>query len=106
MFLSRKKSPSSNIQILRKIISTVFFYSGVLKLISYLVNYFQFKKNLEQKLKFPFIKKRDFRNFQILAYHQVNDDYNPFFPAIPVNVFARQMEYLASHFKVFSLEEA
>jgi peptidoglycan/xylan/chitin deacetylase (PgdA/CDA1 family) len=55
---------------------------------------------------FPFVKRRKTRNVQIFVYHRVNDELDPFFPAIPTGLFAKQMDYLASNFKVLSLEEA
>jgi peptidoglycan/xylan/chitin deacetylase (PgdA/CDA1 family) len=43
---------------------------------------------------------------QILVYHRVNDEQDPFFPAVPIDVFAQQMDYLASQFYVCSLADA
>ena len=56
--------------------------------------------------RFPFVKRRIEGNVQILVYHRVNDEHDPFFPAVPVRVFAQQMEYVASHRHVCSLDEA
>jgi peptidoglycan/xylan/chitin deacetylase (PgdA/CDA1 family) len=55
---------------------------------------------------FPFVKKRQSTNFQILLYHRVNDDNDAFFPGVPNHVFKDQMEYLAANFHVCSLEHA
>lgn len=55
---------------------------------------------------FPYIRKRCGRNLQILIYHRVNDEKDQFFPGIPIQVFARQMEYLASQWNVLPLDEA
>jgi peptidoglycan/xylan/chitin deacetylase (PgdA/CDA1 family) len=82
------------------------FYSRALRLINHLVGYFQAKKNAHDQIVFPFIQKRRSRSVQILVYHRVNDEYDPFFPAVPVNIFAKQMEYIATHFHCCSLEEA
>jgi CelD/BcsL family acetyltransferase involved in cellulose biosynthesis/peptidoglycan/xylan/chitin deacetylase (PgdA/CDA1 family) len=41
----------------------------------------------------------------IFIYHRVNDDYDPFLPAVPVAAFRRQMEFLKKHFPVLSLNE-
>jgi peptidoglycan/xylan/chitin deacetylase (PgdA/CDA1 family) len=60
----------------------------------------------EGLLVFPFIQKRYSGNVQILTYHRVNNEFDPYFPAVPPAVFAEQMEYLASHFSVCSLTEA
>jgi peptidoglycan/xylan/chitin deacetylase (PgdA/CDA1 family) len=42
---------------------------------------------------------------RILYYHRVNDDADPFFPAMPIRVFEQQMRFLSSYHKVFSLTE-
>jgi peptidoglycan/xylan/chitin deacetylase (PgdA/CDA1 family) len=55
---------------------------------------------------FPFLIKRQCRSVQILTYHRVNDEGDPFFPAAPIDVFAKQMDYLAHTHYVCSLEEA
>jgi len=57
-------------------------------------------------LAFPFVRPRRSGNLQILIYHRVNDERDPFFPAIPVAVFARHMAYVASELTVLPLEEA
>ena len=40
---------------------------------------------------------------RILYYHRVNDDGDPFFPSMPVDVFERQMRFVARRYKVVSL---
>ena len=42
---------------------------------------------------------------QILIYHRVNNDRDQFLGASPVDVFEQQMEFLAKHFPVVSLDE-
>jgi peptidoglycan/xylan/chitin deacetylase (PgdA/CDA1 family)/CelD/BcsL family acetyltransferase involved in cellulose biosynthesis len=42
---------------------------------------------------------------QILIYHRVNDDNDPFLAASPVGIFQMQMEYIAKHFQVISLDK-
>lgn len=42
--------------------------------------------------------------FQILSYHRVNDDHDPFFRAIPTEVFDRHMAYLARTYRVLTIE--
>ena len=43
--------------------------------------------------------------FQILTYHRVNDDNDPFFPALPVSVFEAQVAHVARTYTVFTVEE-
>ena len=42
---------------------------------------------------------------QILMFHRVNDEDDPFFPAVQARAFRRQMEYLARNFPVISLND-
>jgi peptidoglycan/xylan/chitin deacetylase (PgdA/CDA1 family) len=86
--------------------AVILFSSGTLSLINRFVNSFQTKNNEAGTLSFPFIKKRTSRNLQILGYHRVNDEEDPLFPAVPVRVFERQMEYLAANCCPISLDEA
>jgi peptidoglycan/xylan/chitin deacetylase (PgdA/CDA1 family) len=43
--------------------------------------------------------------FQILTYHRVNDDDDPFFPATPTTVFDSQMRHVAAAYTVLPVEE-
>ncbi len=45
------------------------------------------------------------RNAQILVYHRVNDDGDPYFGGVPTAVFERQMAYVASRFRVMPLSD-
>jgi peptidoglycan/xylan/chitin deacetylase (PgdA/CDA1 family) len=84
----------------------ILFFSGTLKLVNGLVNSVQTKRNGTKGWVFPYVQKRRSRNLQILVYHRVNDEYDPFFPATPIKVFTRQMDYVASNCNVLSLEDA
>jgi len=57
------------------------------------------------RLHFPYIRRRQGPCFQILCYHRVNDEQDPFFPGIPVATFTAQMEMLRRHFHVLPLDE-
>jgi peptidoglycan/xylan/chitin deacetylase (PgdA/CDA1 family) len=41
----------------------------------------------------------------LLVYHRINDQADPFFPALPRREFAAQLDHVASHYRVESLEE-
>ena len=41
----------------------------------------------------------------LLVYHRVNDEGDPFFPALPRRTFAAQLDHAASHYRVEPLEE-
>jgi peptidoglycan/xylan/chitin deacetylase (PgdA/CDA1 family) len=83
------------------------FYVGAIKLVNVVANRWKLHNtNHNGKMAFPLIRKARARNVQILIYHRVNDDRDPFFPALPVETFRRQMEYLAENFNFLSLAEA
>lgn len=91
---------------LLKVVSCFFFYTQTLKLVNLFANAFQAKRDSTGARSLPRIVKRASRNVQILTYHRVNDEQNPFFPATPTTVFTRQMEFLSSCFNILSLGEA
>lgn len=41
----------------------------------------------------------------LLLYHRVNDEADPFFPALPRRVFAAQLDYVAARYRVRPLED-
>ncbi len=45
------------------------------------------------------------RTAVLLVYHRVNDEADPFFPALPRTTFAAQLDFLASHYRVEPLED-
>lgn len=80
--------------------------SGLLRLVNWMINEFEPCRNSEGQRGFPLIRKRSSRNVQILVYHRVNDDGDPFFSGVPSSVFSQQMEYLAECFRPCSLDVA
>ena len=50
------------------------------------------------------LEKREGPTARILYYHRVNDDRDPFFPAMSTGLFEREMEFVARHYKVISLD--
>jgi len=51
------------------------------------------------------LRKREIPVCQIFIFHRVNDDYDPFLPAVPVKAFRKQMEFLKKNFPVVSLDD-
>lgn len=102
---SRLFSPKLKARGIEVLVATI-FYSGALEIFNRLVNRFKPSKSSDGTLRFPFIKKRQSGNLQILAYHRVNDEADPFFPGTPTNVFAGQMEFLSRNFNVCLLDDA
>lgn len=43
--------------------------------------------------------------FSVFTYHRVNDNRDPFFPALPTQMFERQMQYVARHYVVLPVED-
>ena len=66
---------------------------------------FQPRKSRHGNISLPFIKRRQKRNFQVLAYHRVNDDGDYLFPAVPLRLFEEQMKLLTDCFDVRTLTE-
>jgi peptidoglycan/xylan/chitin deacetylase (PgdA/CDA1 family) len=52
----------------------------------------------------PKLERRMGPTARILYYHRVNDDQDPFFPAISTELFEREMQHVARHYKVVSLD--
>jgi peptidoglycan/xylan/chitin deacetylase (PgdA/CDA1 family) len=93
-------------RIFLKAFSFVIFHCRITSILSYFVNRFWLKRNKDDGLKFPHVVRRKTGNLQILLYHRVNDDRDPFFPATPANVFSEQISYLADKYRVMRLDEA
>ena len=55
-------------------------------------------------LRFPPVRKRSRPCYQILLYHRVSDDGDPYFGGVPVELFRTQMEVLSGFFTVLPLE--
>lgn len=45
------------------------------------------------------------RGFPILTFHRVNDDHDPFLPAMPTAVFAARLAHIARHYRVLTVED-
>lgn len=89
----------------RTLIAWLAMRLGGASLLRLAANHYRAKKQSSGRLEFPFIRTRRRANAQILTYHRVNDDYDPFFPATAVNFFAQQMEYVADKYRVCTLDE-
>jgi peptidoglycan/xylan/chitin deacetylase (PgdA/CDA1 family)/CelD/BcsL family acetyltransferase involved in cellulose biosynthesis len=51
------------------------------------------------------VRKRSEPTCQILIYHRVNDDRDPFLGASRVDAFRQQMEFIAKHFPIVGLDD-
>src|SRR5262245_35577513 len=89
------------LRFIARVVTRIGFFPVLLSI----VDRWGLKKKTAYRLAFPFVERRQHRHFQILYYHRVNDAQDPFFDAVPVKVFARQMEVLHEFFNVLPLEE-
>jgi len=71
-----------------RLFSTLLYGSGLLGPVSTAVGYV-----------------RRAKGFAVLTFHRVNDDDDPFMPALPTSVFAARMEHIARHYTVLTVEE-
>lgn len=65
----------------------------------------QVRRRQDGRPAFPYVARRQRPNFQILTYHRLTATDNPFFPGVPVDVFDRQVRFLAQHYQVVDLAE-
>ncbi len=89
-----------------RIISTSLYWSGAQGALRWCAQHMMPKRGGRGATDFPFVTRRKSRNLQILTYHRVNNERDPFFPALPVEVFESQMRHLARWYHVCALDEA
>jgi len=82
----------------------VYYHIGLPGLTRGLQQRYQFSPGAGQR-RFA-VEKRQHALVRILCYHRVNDDNDPFHPAMPVAAFDRQMKFLARNYHVVSLTSA
>src|SRR5260370_6448040 len=84
---SRRRAVSVKSETTR-VLSSVLYRSGLLGPVSSAVGYV-----------------RRVKGFPILAFHRVNDDDDPFMPALPTALFAAPMEHIGRHYTVLTVED-
>jgi peptidoglycan/xylan/chitin deacetylase (PgdA/CDA1 family) len=87
------------------VLSRILHALGLVALGRPVVNGARLKVDGSGRPAFPFVRLRRERNGQILIYHRVNDEGDPYFGGIPTELFDRQMAYLASRFHVLPLSD-
>lgn len=87
-------------------ISTSFYWSGAHGALRWCARHMMPARAGQGAAGFPFVTKRKSRNLQILTYHRVNNEGDPIFPALPVEVFENQMRHLARWYHICALDEA
>jgi peptidoglycan/xylan/chitin deacetylase (PgdA/CDA1 family) len=87
-------------------VGEIVYHTGGLKLFSRFASKFQLRRQPTGEITFPFVQRRKSTSLQILTYHRVNDEGDPFFPAVSTQQFAAQMEHLAEDYCPCGLEDA
>jgi peptidoglycan/xylan/chitin deacetylase (PgdA/CDA1 family)/CelD/BcsL family acetyltransferase involved in cellulose biosynthesis len=89
----------------RKTAANVYFHSGLFGLARRLREQYQLSISPNGGARKVAWTRRTETAGRILYYHRVNDDNDPFFPAISTELFEQQMRYVARNYKVVSLAE-
>ena len=89
-----------------RVISSSFYWSGAHGALRWCARHMMPTKGERGAAGFPFVAKRKSPNLQILTYHRVNGERDPFFPALPIEVFEDQMRHLARWYHICALDEA
>jgi peptidoglycan/xylan/chitin deacetylase (PgdA/CDA1 family) len=85
--------------------SRLLHWSGLVTLAGPLVDRTRLVAGGPGRSRVPRLVRRTGRNAQILVYHRVNDERDPYFGGISPALFERQMAYLSSRFAVLPLPE-
>src|SRR5262245_8238520 len=91
---------------LQRIFISILYYSRLLEILNTFANKFELHKCVISTVPIPRIKRRQKGVLQILVYHRVNNDFDQFFPAMPIELFEQQMNYLCATYTIFPLREA
>lgn len=78
---------------------------GLLPALLWLADRLRLARDPGGRLRFPFVRAGGPRVYQILLFHRVNDEQEPYFPGVPVERFRAQAEMLARHWDVRPLRE-
>src|SRR5262249_2149348 len=79
--------------------------SGLLNCLHHVAQVAQVRRQTDGRLAFPYMTRRCQPTFQALTYHRLTTTDDPFFPGIPVDVFAQHVGFLARHYQIVDLAE-
>lgn len=96
-------SSHSRAEWMRRAAAGCYFHSGLPGLVRPLRNRYQLDVCSNGSGRRISWKRRTAPSGRILYFHRVNNDGDPFFPAISTSLFEQQMKFLAGHYKVVSL---
>jgi len=89
----------------QKTIAASYFYSPAPKLLRPFRDRYLLKLSRNSGERRISLQKRTEPSARILYYHRVNNDNDPFIPAMTTEVFESQMRYVSRHYRVVSLGE-
>jgi CelD/BcsL family acetyltransferase involved in cellulose biosynthesis/peptidoglycan/xylan/chitin deacetylase (PgdA/CDA1 family) len=96
---------SHGLELMRKAMASCYFHGRFPALVRPLRDRYQLSVAANGKGPKISWKKRTEGAARILFYHRVNDDRDPFFPAIGKDLFEQHMRYVARHYKVVSMSD-
>jgi peptidoglycan/xylan/chitin deacetylase (PgdA/CDA1 family)/CelD/BcsL family acetyltransferase involved in cellulose biosynthesis len=89
-------------ELARKVAARCYIYSGFSRIGRVLRETYQGLPDQSGKLSW---KRRDRAAARVFCYHRVNEDDDPFFPAISPRLFEEQIRFVSSHYRVVTLDE-
>lgn len=98
---SESVSPS-----IRNALANCYFYSGASALLKPLRERYQLQVRPNGALPHIRWQKRGQPAVRILYFHRVNDEGDPFFPAMSTDFFERQVRFVTQNYRVVSLSDA
>jgi len=101
--LKRRSEPSSSRMSLEKAAAKCYVNLGFPRLLKPLRESYQLSVGSTQGLPKIMWRRRTEPSARIFCYHHVNNDADPFAPAISTWLFEQQMKYIARHYKVVHL---
>jgi peptidoglycan/xylan/chitin deacetylase (PgdA/CDA1 family) len=87
----------------QKALASCYFHTPLPSLVKPVRERYGITKSLESR--WPKLEKRNGPSARILYFHRINDDRDPFFPAMSTRLFEREMQFLARYYKVVSLDQ-
>ncbi|MBZ5495994.1 MAG: polysaccharide deacetylase family protein [Acidobacteriia bacterium] len=79
------------------------YQTGLANVFRWVGNFLQLRRDSAARVTFPYVEKRQARNFQIFTYHRLSAHPDPFFPGLPITVFEQQIRYLTRYHRVVEL---
>lgn len=89
----------------QKLLARSYFHSPLPSVVRRIRNRYELSASNEAGGGRRTFRKRNEPSGRILYFHRVNDDNDPFFPAISTSLFEREMAFLRKHHTVVSLSE-